>query len=222
MTQAFNLLSYLADLSTSSEHLVIVGDFNAPDIEWSSLTGTQSHSNLICDFVFHANLTQAVFEPTHTKGHILDIVLANCDHIQNLQVDTAHPVLSSDHYAITFDIDVYYKPMLKCKNRYVYDYRNADLNGLFDFISNCNFDICYQSNDIEYVWGTIYSYLHTAMDLFIPKRKCLLPSQPCWYNSEIRHRLKCLRTLKRKNNKKSTPHSLLLQQSLENELQSRM
>ena len=81
-----NLLSYLADLSTSSEHLVIVGDFNAPDIEWSSLTGTQSHSNLICDFVFHANLTQAVFEPTHTKGHILDIVLANCDHIQNLQV----------------------------------------------------------------------------------------------------------------------------------------
>ena len=72
-----NLLSYLADLSTSSEHLVIVGDFNAPDIEWSSLTGTQSHSNLICDFVFHANLTQAVFEPTHTEGHILDIVLAN-------------------------------------------------------------------------------------------------------------------------------------------------
>ena len=35
-----NLLSYLADLSSSSEHLLIVGDFNAPDIEWSSLTGT--------------------------------------------------------------------------------------------------------------------------------------------------------------------------------------
>ena len=46
------LLSYLADLSSSSEHLLIVGDFNAPDIEWSSLTGTQSHSNLICDFFF--------------------------------------------------------------------------------------------------------------------------------------------------------------------------
>ena len=88
----------------------------------------------------------------------MDIVLANCDLIQNLQVDTALPVLSSDH-----------KPVLKCKNQYVYDYRNADLNGLFDFISNCNFDICYQSNDIEYVWSTIYSYLHTAMDLFIPK-----------------------------------------------------
>ena len=114
-----NLLSYLADLSSSSEHLLIVGDFNAPDIEWSSLTGTQSHSNLICDFVFHANFTQAVLEPTHTKGHILDIVLANCDLIQNLQVDTAHPVLSSDHYAITFDIDYYHKPVLKCKNQYV-------------------------------------------------------------------------------------------------------
>ena len=164
-----NLLSYLADLSSSSEHLLIVGDFNAPDIKWSSLTGTQSHSNLICDFVFHANFTQVVLEPTHTKGHILDIVLANCDLIQNLQVDTAHPVLSSDHYAITFDIDYYHKPVLKCKNQYVYDYRNADLKGLFDFISNCDFDICYQSNDIEYVWSTIYSYLHTAMDLFIPK-----------------------------------------------------
>ena len=76
-----NLLYYLSDLTSTSENIIIVGDFNAPDIEWSSLSGTQSQSNLICDFVFNSNLTQLVEEPTHTRGNTLDIVLTNIDFI---------------------------------------------------------------------------------------------------------------------------------------------
>ena len=39
------------------------GDFNAPDVNWSSLVGTTSFYNLLCDFVFHFNLSQLVCQP---------------------------------------------------------------------------------------------------------------------------------------------------------------
>ena len=56
-------LCQFPNLTSTSENIIIAGDFNAPDIEWSSLSGTQSQSNLICDFVFNSNLTQLVEEP---------------------------------------------------------------------------------------------------------------------------------------------------------------
>ena len=34
-----SLLNCLTELSSSSAHVIIVGDFNLPDINWSSLTG---------------------------------------------------------------------------------------------------------------------------------------------------------------------------------------
>ena len=202
-----NLLYYLSDLTSTSENIIIVGDFNAPDIEWSSLSGTQSQSNLICDFVFNSNLTQLVEEPTHTRGNTLDIVLTNIDFIYNLQVHKSQSTLSSDHYPITFEIGLSRQSDSKRKHQYVYDYSKADMEGLSEFLLNCNIDTCYLSNDAEFVWNVIDSHIQSAMDLFIPKRKRLKPNTPCWYNSEIRHRLKCLRTLTRKKRRRNL-HSI--------------
>ena len=54
-----------------------MGDFNAPDINWSSLCGNSPYSTSLCDFVIDYNLFQVIQIPTHTKGNILDIVLTN-------------------------------------------------------------------------------------------------------------------------------------------------
>ena len=42
------LLSYLHSFASHMESVIIVGDFNMPDICWSTLTGTSTFSNSLC------------------------------------------------------------------------------------------------------------------------------------------------------------------------------
>ena len=76
------------------------------------------------------------------------------------------------------------------------------------YLMDTDFTVCFQSEDIEDIWSTIKSVIYDALSLIIPKmyvkhRKC-----PKWFNSDIRHYLNCLRTLRRRN--KSRPSNNLM------------
>ena len=66
-------VSLISDLLSSDNPCIIAGDFNLPDICWSS------ESSSFCDFVFQCNRTQhnIIVQPTHIKGNMLDLVLLN-------------------------------------------------------------------------------------------------------------------------------------------------
>ena len=49
--------------------MLVVGDFNCPDIDWPTFSGVSPASSALCDFVF---IIQVIESPTHTKGNILD------------------------------------------------------------------------------------------------------------------------------------------------------
>ena len=51
-----------------SNNIVIVGDFNYPDIDWLTLSGTNLNSSLFCDLIFDTNLVQLVETSTHSAG----------------------------------------------------------------------------------------------------------------------------------------------------------
>ena len=74
-SHVFSLVLYLTNLTSSFKRCIFVGDFNFPDINWSSLTGSSLSSNLFCEFIFDCNLTQHVTEATHVKGNLLHLVL---------------------------------------------------------------------------------------------------------------------------------------------------
>ena len=44
----------------NGKDLILLGDFNLPDINWSTLSPTSPFSNQICDFVNTANLVQVI------------------------------------------------------------------------------------------------------------------------------------------------------------------
>ena len=72
---------------------VILGDFNAPDINWSSLSASTASSTTLCDIVFYNNLLQVVSEPTHVHGNTLDLLLTNSpDRIANLVDSSLRPL----------------------------------------------------------------------------------------------------------------------------------
>jgi len=72
-------LDFLSDICSTSERLIILGDFNLPDIQWDLLSETTHISQNLCELVFHTGLVQFINEPTHIHGNILDLLLTNID-----------------------------------------------------------------------------------------------------------------------------------------------
>ena len=75
------LLTFLSNLISNHDRVIITGDFNLPDINWYFLTGQYSSSNSFCDFVFDNNLVQLVDSSTHVGGNVLDFVLTTDDQL---------------------------------------------------------------------------------------------------------------------------------------------
>ena len=120
------------------QDLLVVGDFNLPDIDWKTLSGVGTHGRDFCDCVFDKNLTQVLLEPTHKLGGTLDLLLSNCpDRIGSLWVDPTSP---SDHYLITFKLQL--RNCVTCRQKehiQVPCYGKADLVGLDQFLLDVDF-----------------------------------------------------------------------------------
>jgi hypothetical protein len=68
------IVNCINKLSSTSLNSIIMGDFNHPNIEWSSLSSNSNTGSMICDCFFYLNLIQLVDKPTHVKGNIFDII----------------------------------------------------------------------------------------------------------------------------------------------------
>ena len=82
-----NFLNYNCDI-------IIIGDFNCPDINWSSLSGTSPNSTSLCNFIFTHNFMQHISDPAYSHGNILDLFLSNCS---NISIDDSICSSMSDH-----------------------------------------------------------------------------------------------------------------------------
>ena len=89
ITQAFQSFS-------CENKLIVLGDFNTPAVDWSTLSASSTNSQtLMCDIFFHLKLSQMITTPTHSKGH-------NMDHpIRHIHIDVSSSAITSVHYPIT-------------------------------------------------------------------------------------------------------------------------
>ena len=62
-----------------NKKLIVVGDFNAPVIERSTLSASTPSSVMLYDMIFRLNLTQLIMEPTQVKGNTLDLLITNIE-----------------------------------------------------------------------------------------------------------------------------------------------
>ncbi len=94
-------LHYTSNLRTTSESSTfILGDFNAPDINWNTLHASSSFSHELCNTF--QDYSQLIDFPTHIKGNTLDIILTNVpQRTINICVSDSS-LLKSDHYIILF------------------------------------------------------------------------------------------------------------------------
>ena len=127
-----SLVSYLTDIVSSFDKCILVGDFNFPDIDWSSLTGNSVSSNCFCEFVFDCNLTQHVMGATHVKGNILDLIITS----PNIVIDEVTILSShfSDHFIVSFIPLCSTSSVGKSTPGYAFDFTKADFNGMCSFL----------------------------------------------------------------------------------------
>ena len=101
-----NLFDFFSNIDTSTVHIILImllGDFNLPDIDRNTLSGTSVISNQFCDFVFDTGLCQLINGPTHVHGNTLDLLLTNIEeNIHSLLIHSQQRLLPSDHYGRTF------------------------------------------------------------------------------------------------------------------------
>ena len=193
--------------------MVIVGDFNHPDIDWPSLTGHSTVTRNFCDFVFDMNLIQLVDKPTHAKGGLLDLVLSSSDNlVSNIQVHGTETLpIQTDHNMITFTLNLsssHCRTYLNMDRALVYDYSKADWFELCNNLLDEDFSMCYEIKDVDQIWCILKMIINDAMNKCIPKFKLRKYQTPVWFTPGLRHRMKCLRTLRKSYRKHPTPSKL--------------
>jgi hypothetical protein len=171
---------YMDSHATTTGRLVVTGDFN---FHYSDLCNSETVKLRNC---FNSlNLTQHVQDITHTKGHLLDLVLTRAteDIIHNLQV---HAPILSDHAAIVFKLPVQAPPA----TRKLISYRRVkdiDVEAFKKDIMKSNL-ITHPADNIEDLVTQYNTDLMTTLNIHAPlmTKTVSLRARPPWYTDTIR------------------------------------
>ena len=177
--------------------VLILGDFNFPDISWSSFNGNSPQSDALCDLVYHHNLLQIGDFPTHLKGGILDLIFTNSEHLVANTTSFSSPFLLSDHFPISFTLSCASRKARVSSTTYSFNFKKTDILGLFSFLFDCDFSLLLASMDIEHVWLYLKNIILHLVTLFCPVVRITPRSLPQWFHSGIHHQLHRVRYLQK-------------------------
>ena len=79
----YHRLSLFPTICPSFNHVILLGDFNLPNINWDTLTGISTDDDAFCDMCFQFNLLQLVNCPTRILGNTLDLMLTKNNDLLN-------------------------------------------------------------------------------------------------------------------------------------------
>ena len=180
----------------SPSHVILLGDFNISDVNWSTLHAQSPPSSMFCDFVFNQSLTQLVDVPTHSGGNTLDLIFSNYPSlISNIHVN---PTVS-DHHLISFSLvhphhSSIWSPHVPL---HFWNYSKADIDGpIFHLLDNSDLDNCLQLDGVNDIWSHIKTNLLNACQLYVPTVQVPKYKSPKWFTPEIRHLIKKSRTIR--------------------------
>ena len=105
--QFFEAFGQLLNKLESATRVCIIGDFNMPSINWTTVVDTNALGNEFCNLIQQNFLSQLVYEHTRTgingSSSTLDLILTNYpEEINN--VEASPGLVNSDHSLICFNI----------------------------------------------------------------------------------------------------------------------
>ena len=159
-------------------HILIMGDFNYPRINWSNWTTTSKNpreaSSAFLETVKECYLSQSVMEPTRARGeqnpNILDLILTNDQEmIKNLTFSS--PLGKSDHCTLQFHT-VFYTETPTQETRF--NYNRGDYEALANEL-DIDWDECFAKyKTVDEKWMELKKRILMAVDKHVPKRSSKL------------------------------------------------
>ena len=166
-----NMFTFIEECCESNKgKLVIMGDFNYPDIDWVKLSANQIKSNKFIDVLQENFLIQNVLQYTRARGsdnpHVLDLVLSNDSFIE--EIEHMAPLGKSDHSVLC----------IKCewqrdnsKQGFGHNFNKGDYCGLRDYLNSKDWTniLNVYKEDVEGMWNVFKDIILTGKELFVPK-----------------------------------------------------
>ena len=169
---------------TKFDQLLIVGDFNLPNIDWPTMISSSDSDlyNIFTKSIKDHFLWQVVDFPTRQEN-LLDLVLTNIpDKI--VDIERFYDILDSDHKLIKFYIDLRIARTPQVK-RQVCNFKKADWSDLKRTLSLIDWDLCFVENDINALLDNRSDVFLTAVDQHIPKNKARNVNEHPWIDHEL-------------------------------------
>ena len=187
----------LENVIVNNELLIITGDFN---LHIDNVNGNSTAASFM-DLIDSFGLCQLVTEPTHQRGHLLDLIITKST-TRNLLTDVRVQFdLPSDHAVVTTRLSVP-RPV---PTKILVNHRNLNAIDLDAFkssvcsstITPLTIDACDIVNELT---DTYNSVLCNLMDFQAPCRSCYITLRPHapWFDDSLRAAKQDKRRLERK------------------------
>ena len=180
--------------AVSSKEVIIMGDFNYPDISWEN--GTYgSKGGEFYEVLQDCFLHQHVHFPTRGLN-ILDLVLSRASNmVDNVQV--FGKLGTSDHEMIAFD--VVGSHYVTKSSEVVPNFSRADIDGISTYFSNIDWDILFHGLCATDCWNSFLGKVNYVISNFVPVRKRQRKSQrPPWMSKDLFREIRKKRKLWRR------------------------
>ena len=182
-------------MSNRNTHVLVGGDFNCGDIEWSHMQvphGVQKRQSQqqLLDIKGEHCLTQVVNIPTR-NDKTLDLLFTNAPSPVN-RVKGMPPIGKADHDIVYVEYDIKAK-RIKQASRKIYLYKRADMVGLKDHMAQ--FKDAYLSEDhshmsVNDMWVKFKTGFVEAVERFTPSKMTKTKYSVRWIDATIKRLVK--------------------------------
>ncbi|XP_048788476.1 uncharacterized protein LOC125687389 [Lagopus muta] len=173
---------------SGSRALVLVGDFNHPDICWENHTASCKSSRRLLESIDDSFLVQVLDRPTRGEA-LLDLLLTNAEEIIK-GVKVGGCLGSSDHALVEFVIssDV---GLAKSRTRTL-NFRRADFKLLNGLLAKIPWRAALKDKDVEESWQLFKDALLEAQEVSIPLNKKVgrRGRKPAWLSKDLLRELR--------------------------------
>ncbi|GAB0206600.1 mitochondrial enolase superfamily member 1 [Grus japonensis] len=174
--------------ASHSQALVLMGDFNHPDICWRDNRAEHKRSRKFLECVEDKFLLQVIEEPTR-RGAMLDLVLTNKEELVG-NVKLKGSLSCSDHEMVEFRI---LRAARRARSKLTtLDFRRADFGLFRDLLGRIPWDKALEGRGAQDSWLIFKGHLLQAQERCSPtKRKSgKSTKRPPWMNKEVLGKVK--------------------------------
>jgi len=183
---------YLNQVTDLNDNFIIMGDFN---IHYDNKSN--KYSKQFIDILEVFDLKNHINEPTHNKGHTLDLIITRQSYsgISNVRLDNYNTF--SDHCAISFDMNNVEKSKVNKERKLVKDFSNVNYV-IFSKDLKLKLDQLKHTEDINQLIPQYKEIIEDTIKENVPLKYKLCKNVLKWFDTEVRTARKVRRQMERK------------------------